>query len=83
MANPQYRMIKDMYHDGVCIQNRVQYGYVLIDQSWTIDIDWHTAKITRDANGIFEIFLDGVSKGTVTDTDITTTNDNFQNNERC
>jgi len=49
-------------------------GTMLINQTWTIDAAWHTAKVTRDANGNFEIFLDGVSKGTVVDTDITTSN---------
>lgn len=36
--------------------------------SWTYDTSWHTYKVTRDSSGNFELFVDGVSKGTVTDT---------------
>jgi len=35
----------------------------------------HTIKITRDADGNWEAFDDGMSKGTATDTDITTSNE--------
>jgi len=43
----------------------------LIDVTWAEDTDWHVQKGTRDADGNFELFLDRVSKGTATDTDIT------------
>ena len=46
----------------------------LIDPGWTSDTAWHTCKATRDASGNFEMFFDGVSKGTATDTSITTAN---------
>ena len=49
-------------------------GAAIISTTWTADTGWHTMKITRDINGNFEIFLDGVSKGTVTNTLITTSN---------
>ena len=52
----------------------------LIDSGWTADTAWHTCKVTRDASGNFEMFFDGVSKGTATDTDITTSNQIRQNN---
>jgi len=40
----------------------------LIAGSITRDTDWHEVKITRDADGNFELFYDGTSKGTTTDT---------------
>ena len=43
----------------------------LIAASISRDTDWHEVKITRDADGNFELFYDGVSKGTATDTEIT------------
>ena len=46
-------------------------GAVLIDTSASNDIAQHTTKLTRDSSGNFEIFLDGVSKGTATNTEIT------------
>lgn len=39
-----------------------------------VDLGEHTIKITRDSSGNFEIFYDGASQGTTTDTDITSTN---------
>jgi len=45
---------------------------VIINSLWTVDLNWHEIKVTRDTSGNFELFLDGVSKGTVTDTDVTT-----------
>jgi len=42
--------------------------------SFAIDLGEHTIKITRDSDGNFEVFYDGVSKGTATDTNITTSN---------
>ena len=47
---------------------------VLIDSAWTVDLNWHEVKVTRDSDGNFELFLDGVSKGTVTNTDVTQSN---------
>jgi predicted amidophosphoribosyltransferase len=44
----------------------------LISTTWTPDTVAHTGKITRNAAGLFEIFLDGASKGTATDTTHTT-----------
>ena len=44
----------------------------IIASTWTADLNWHKAKITRNSSGYFEIFLDGVSKGTVTNTTHTT-----------
>ena len=43
----------------------------LIEGSITRDTDWHEVKITRDSSGNFELFYDGTSKGTVTDTSFT------------
>lgn len=40
----------------------------LITGSWTADTNWHTIKATRDTSGNFELFFDGVSQGTATDT---------------
>ena len=37
-----------------------------------VDTTYSTWKITRDSSGNFEVLKDGASKGTVTDTDITT-----------
>ena len=45
----------------------------IISSSWTADLNWHTIKLTRSPAGLMELFLDGVSKGTVTDNDHTTT----------
>lgn len=44
---------------------------LIIDSSWGGDTTLHTAKATHDANGNMELFYDGTSKGTGTDTDIT------------
>ena len=44
----------------------------LITGTWTNDAATHTFKTTRDGSGNFEIFEDGISKGTVTNTDTTT-----------
>jgi hypothetical protein len=38
------------------------------------DTSWHDYRITRTADGLWEIFVDGVSKGTVTDATYETTN---------
>ena len=47
-------------------------GTTIISTSFTpADQTWVTVKITRGSDGQFEIFSDGVSKGTTTDTDIT------------
>jgi len=40
----------------------------LIAGSITRNTNWHEVKITRDADGNFELFYDGTSKGTTTDT---------------
>jgi len=40
----------------------------------TRDTSWHVLKVTRDSAGNMEFFYDGVSKGTVVDTDITSSN---------
>jgi len=48
---------------------------VIIDNTWTADTSWHTLKATRDSAGNFELFLDGVSKGTTTDTTHTTSDE--------
>lgn len=45
----------------------------LISGTWTIDTDWHTITLMRDAAGNFELFFDGVSQGTCTDTSHTST----------
>jgi len=47
----------------------------LISLSWGGLTGWHTHEIVRDENGNFEIFLDGASKGTATDEDITSSNE--------
>ena len=44
---------------------------------WSLDLLTHTFKVTRNASGDFEIFEDGVSKGTVTNTDNTTSAEIF------
>jgi len=43
-------------------------GTDLLSPGWASDSAQHTSKVTRDADGNFEIFLDGSSKGTATDT---------------
>lgn len=43
----------------------------IINGTYTVGTAWHTFKVTRDVAGNWEIFVDGVSKGTVNDTDIT------------
>ena len=43
----------------------------LISGSWSIDTEWHIIKVTRDSSDNFELFFDGVSKGTTTDTILT------------
>jgi len=54
------------------------YGlYDCVDAVWVIkvthaeDTSWHTCKTTRDADGNFEVFFDGTSDGTATDTTTT------------
>jgi len=47
---------------------------IILDCSLVQDTDEHLVKVTRDSDGNFEVFQDGVSKGTVTDIDITTCN---------
>jgi len=47
-------------------------GLISWDRDTTV---MHTIKVTRDANGNWEIFDDGVSKGTTTDTSITSSNE--------
>ena len=44
---------------------------ILIDSTWDGDDAWHEAKFTRDESGNLELFYDGVSKGTATNTAIT------------
>lgn len=39
----------------------------LISTSWTPDTDEHTIRVTRDANGNYELIFDGTSAGTATD----------------
>jgi len=39
-----------------------------------LDSTWENMAVTRDINGNFEIFLEGTSRGTVTDTDLTESN---------
>jgi len=40
----------------------------LISNTWAVDNASHTTKVTRDLNGNWELFLDGTSQGTATDT---------------
>lgn len=40
----------------------------VVSSTWPNDTAQHTAKFTRDSGGNFELFLDGISKGTATDT---------------
>lgn len=47
--------------------------HAVIDGIWDNDTNPHTAKITRDASGNFELFYDGSSIGTGTDTTFTST----------
>ena len=54
------------YYDGSTLNSLIS-----VDTD-TRDGNWHTIKVTRDSNGNFELFLDGVSQGTATDTSITT-----------
>lgn len=44
----------------------------LISANKAVDTDWHTVKLTRDSDGNFELFWDGASVGTATDTTTTT-----------
>jgi len=45
---------------------------LVIDNGWTPDANPHTVKLTRNSANSFELFLDGVSKGTGTNSDFTT-----------
>ena len=47
-------------------------GTTLITLTKITAADTYTTKLTRDASGNFEVFKNGVSDGTCTDTDITT-----------
>lgn len=40
----------------------------IISGSWSVDGAYHTSKTTRDSYGNWELFNDGVSEGTTTDT---------------
>lgn len=40
---------------------------VVIDSTWAVDTNWHSRKATRDAYGNWELFFDGASQGTATD----------------
>ena len=51
-----------------------RHNTAIISSTWDGDTAWHEAKITRDSSGNFELFYDGVSKGTATDTDYTSFN---------
>lgn len=42
-------------------------GTNIITSTWTPDTNWHTIKVSRSSSGLFELFMDNVSKGTVTD----------------
>jgi len=53
-----YRITKEV--DGVTT--------AVITSTWTPDNAEHTTTITRDTDGNWELFLDGISKGTATDT---------------
>lgn len=54
---------------------------ILVSSTWDGDTTQHTTKVTRDANGNFELFYDGVSQGTATDTFLPSTRDlSFLNN---
>jgi len=44
----------------------------LLGPTVTADTNWHHLAVSRDESGNFEIFFDGVSQGTATDTSITT-----------
>ena len=65
---------------GTNQQNIKLYKYISSTDTLLIDTGTHTIegliptqeiKLSRDSAGNFEIFVDGVSKGTVTDTDLT------------
>lgn len=49
-------------------------GTNVISSTWTANTAWHTIKATRDADGNWEIFFDGTSKGTAIDTWLPTIN---------
>jgi len=44
----------------------------MIDATWAPDNDWTVVKLTRAANNTWEMFIDGVSQGTVIDDKWTT-----------
>lgn len=46
----------------------------IISTSWSQSIAWRTSKACREPNGLWSIYVDGVLKGTVTDTTYTTSN---------
>jgi hypothetical protein len=45
---------------------------ILINSSWNIDTNQHLIKVIRDPDGTFNLYLDGVLKGTAKDNTITT-----------
>ncbi|MCX6354302.1 MAG: hypothetical protein NTZ78_05285 [Candidatus Aureabacteria bacterium] len=44
----------------------------IVTAAWTKDTAWHAIKVTRNSANLWELFLDGVSKGTGTYTGLTT-----------
>lgn len=46
----------------------------IINGSWSPNLSWNQVKITRSADNTFELFHNGVSKGTGTDATFTTSN---------
>ena len=73
-ANNWYMLDDDHGHVHFnFIKNVNTYSTTIIENDSTgLDQAWITMKITRDGSGHFEIFYQGASKGTVTDTSITT-----------
>jgi len=63
------------WSDSIKLINKVGGSVTYpIDMTYTSDTAWHKIKVRRDGYGNYEIWLDDVSKGTATSTDITTSN---------
>lgn len=77
ILNPQLNgngYLVNQVDEGSYLLRKVVAGVLatIIAGVWATNTAWHSTKITRDSNGDFEYFFDGVSKGTVNDIATTT-----------
>ena len=75
---PLYRIVHS-YNNGnplICFQRCDGWGIftTLIDAGTGYPLGWHTIMLTRDSSGTWELFIDGISKGTAVDNTYTELN---------